>query len=55
LHLIGIIYNLKIYIHWTMFNSEPKLFSIGTISLPLEILEIVVFNTVVENYLNYKF
>jgi hypothetical protein len=33
-----------------MFNSEPKLFSIGTISLPLETLEIVVFNTVVENY-----
>ncbi len=28
-----------------MFNSEPKLFSIGTISLPLETLEIIVVNT----------
>jgi hypothetical protein len=28
-----------------MFNNEPELFSIGTINLPLEILEIVVVNT----------
>jgi hypothetical protein len=29
-----------------MFTSEPKLFSIGTISLPLETLEIMVVNIV---------
>jgi hypothetical protein len=29
-----------------MFDCEPKLFFIGTINLPLEILEIVVFNTI---------
>jgi hypothetical protein len=29
-----------------MFDSEPKLFYIGTISLPLNFLEIMVINTI---------
>jgi hypothetical protein len=38
------------------FASDPKLFSIGIINLPLKTLNIVVINTIQrdENYKNYK-